>query len=77
MGILTTLQELEAIYGSPAEASIVKQVDTIIPHYQGLIEASPFAILATAGPEGLDCSPGFVRVHDERTLLLPDGAMKV
>jgi uncharacterized protein len=77
MGILTTLQELEAIYGSPAEASIVKQVDTIIPHYRKLIEASPFAILATAGPEGLDCSPredlpGFVRVHDEKTLLLPD-----
>jgi predicted pyridoxine 5'-phosphate oxidase superfamily flavin-nucleotide-binding protein len=57
MGILTALQELEAIYGSPAEASIVKQVDAIIPHYQRLIEASPFAILATAGPEGLDCSP--------------------
>jgi PPOX class probable FMN-dependent enzyme len=42
-----------------------------------LIEASPFAILATVGPEGLDCSPrgdraGFVRVHDERTLLMPD-----
>jgi hypothetical protein len=42
MGILTTLQELEAIYGSPAEASIVKEVDAIIPHYQRLIEASPF-----------------------------------
>jgi PPOX class probable FMN-dependent enzyme len=58
-------------------SSIVKEVDGIIPHYQRLIEASPFAILATAGPEGLDCSPrgdlpGFVRVHDERTLLLPD-----
>jgi len=77
MGILTTLQELEAIYGSPGEASIVKEVDAIIPHYRRLIEASPFAILATAGPEGLDCSPrgdlpGFVRVHDEKTLLLPD-----
>jgi hypothetical protein len=34
MGILTTLQELEVIYGSPAEASIVKQVDAIIPHYR-------------------------------------------
>jgi hypothetical protein len=31
MGILTTLQELQAIYGSPAEASIVKEVDAIIP----------------------------------------------
>jgi uncharacterized protein len=58
MGILTNLQELEAIYGSPAEASIVKEVDAIIAHYQRLIQASPFAILATAGPEVLDCSPG-------------------
>ncbi len=49
----------------------------ITPHYRALIEASPFAVLATSGPEGLDCSPrgdrpGFVRVHDERTLMLPD-----
>jgi Pyridoxamine 5'-phosphate oxidase len=77
MGILTTLQELEAIYGFPAEASIVKQVDVIIPQYRRLIEASPFAILATAGREGLDCSPrgdlpGFARIRDEKTLLLPD-----
>ena len=38
---------------------------------------SPFAALATCGPEGLDCSPrgdlsGFVRVHDEKTLMIPD-----
>ena len=42
-----------------------------------LIEKSPFAALATAGPEGLDCSPrgdlpGFVRIHDEKTLMMPD-----
>ena len=34
-------------------------------------------LLATAGPEGLDCSPrgdlpGFVRVHDDKTLMMPD-----
>jgi hypothetical protein len=40
MGILTTLQELEAIYGSPVETSIVKEVDAISPHYRRLIEAS-------------------------------------
>jgi len=59
------------------ETSTVKEVARITPHYRALIEASPFAVLATAGPEGLDCSPrgdrpGFVRVADERTLLLPD-----
>ncbi|MFK5037124.1 pyridoxamine 5'-phosphate oxidase family protein, partial [Klebsiella pneumoniae] len=41
------------------------------------IEASPFVIVATSGPEGLDCSPrgdpkGFVRVADRKTLMIPD-----
>ena len=77
MSIIRTLQALEAIYGMPGEASTVKEVDWITPHYRAFIEASPFVSLATSGPEGLDCSPrgdrpGFVRVADERTLLLPD-----
>ena len=38
---------------------------------------SPFTVLATSGPGGLDASPrgdpaGFAVVHDERTLLLPE-----
>jgi PPOX class probable FMN-dependent enzyme len=74
---LTTIAELEALYGKPVEAATVKEVDRITPHYRAYIEASPFATLATAGPEGLDCSPrgdkpGFVRVVDEKTLMLPD-----
>jgi PPOX class probable FMN-dependent enzyme len=77
MPIVTTLEELDALYGAPAAASLVKEVDHLTPHYRALIQASPFALLATSGPEGLDCSPrgdkpGFVRVHDDRTLLLPD-----
>ena len=75
--ILKTEAELEAIYGRPVEASTVKEVNWITPHYRAYIEASPYAALATSGPEGLDCSPrgdrpGFVRVHDEKTLMLPD-----
>ena len=75
--ILRTEAELEAIYGRPVEASTVKEVNWITPHYRAYIEASPYAALATSGPEGLDCSPrgdrpGFVRVHDEKTLMLPD-----
>ena len=74
---LTTIAELEALYGKPVEASTVKEVDWITPHYRAYIEASPFASLATSGPEGLDCSPrgdkpGFVHVHDGKTLMLPD-----
>ena len=78
MTAITTLADLEALYQpAPAPASIVKQVDHITPHYRALIEASPFAVLATSGPEGLDCSPrgdkpGFVRIEGERTLILPD-----
>ena len=75
--ILRTEAELEAISGRPVEASTVKEVNWITPHYRAYIEASPYAALATSGPEGLDCSPrgdrpGFVRVHDEKTLMLPD-----
>lgn len=77
MSIITTVEELESLYGEPLEASVVKEVDYVTAHYRALIEASPFAMLATSGPEGLDCSPrgdvpGFVRIHDERTLMMPD-----
>jgi PPOX class probable FMN-dependent enzyme len=76
--IIDSLEALEALYTpAPASASTVKVADRITPHYRALIEASPFLALATVGPEGLDCSPrgdlpGFVRIHDERTLILPD-----
>jgi PPOX class probable FMN-dependent enzyme len=77
MAIVDSIEKLEALYGAPGEAALVKEVDRIVPAYRALIEASPFAVLATAGPEGLDCSPwgdrpGFVRVADEKTLMMPD-----
>jgi PPOX class probable FMN-dependent enzyme len=77
MSIIATVEQLEAIYGQPNDASTVKVADRITSEYRKLIEASPFAALATSGPEGLDCSPrgdasGFVRIHDDRTLMMPD-----
>jgi uncharacterized protein len=77
MTILHTLEDLEALYGAPAAPSLVKETDRIVPDYRPYIERSPFVILATSGPQGLDCSPrgdrpGFVRIGDDRTLLLPD-----
>lgn len=75
---IATIAELEALYApAPVAASTVKVADRITPHYRRLIAASPFAALATVGPEGIDCSPrgdrpGFVRVQNERTLVLPD-----
>jgi PPOX class probable FMN-dependent enzyme len=74
---IATIEQLEQLYGQPSQPSVVKETTWITPHYRTMIEASPFAVLGTSGPEGLDCSPrgdlpGFVRVADERTLLLPD-----
>lgn len=75
--LVTDANALQALYGSPGEASLKKEVDHVHPHYRAFIEASPFAMLATCGPDGLDASPrgdpaGFVVVEDEKTLLLPD-----
>lgn len=77
MSVIATVEELEALYGLPGETSTAKEVAWITPEYRAFIEASPFVALATSGPEGLDCSPrgdtaGFVRIGDERTLLMPD-----
>lgn len=77
MHTITTLADLEALYGDANEASIAKETDRLVPAYRTFVEAAPFAVLATAGPEGLDCSPrgdrsDFIRVVDDRTLVLPD-----
>ena len=75
--LVTSEAELEAIYGQPAGPAVIKEIDHISEHYRRFIETSPFVVLATAGPEGLDCTPrgdppGFVRVVDRRTVMLPD-----
>src|SRR6201988_4731463 len=77
MTVISTIEQLEAIYGFPNDASTVKVADRVTAPYRVLIEKSPFVALATCGPEGLDCSPrgdapGFVRIHDEKTLMMPD-----
>jgi uncharacterized protein len=68
---------LSALYGESSPGAIAKEIDYIHPHYRAMIEASPFMVLATSGPEGLDASPrgdpaGFVHVLDDKTLLIPD-----
>src|SRR5512138_2077555 len=77
MTVISTIEQLEAIYGFPGDASTVKVADRVTPAYRALMDKSPFAALATSGPEGLDCSPrgdlpGFVRIHDDKTLMMPD-----
>ena len=75
--LITSLDQLRAVYGEPTDVSIAKEIDHVSDHYRAFIEAAPFFALATVGPEGLDCSPrgdvpGFVRIADPKTLLVPD-----
>ena len=74
---ITTTEALESLYSdAPYGPALIKETGHVTAEYRKLIEAAPFVVLATNGPEGLDCSPrgdppGFVRVVDEHTLLIP------
>jgi hypothetical protein len=75
--LLSDAAALRELYGEPSDGAIAKEIDYVHPHYRAMIEASPFVVMATSGPDGLDVSPrgdpaGFVVVEDERTLLIPD-----
>ncbi len=75
--LVTTVEQLESLYGPKNPASVAKEIDHLNPSYRKLIEAAPFVAIATSGPEGLDCSPkgdpaGFVRILDDKTLAIPD-----
>ena len=71
------LAQLTALFGQVGEASLKKEIGFIHPVYRAWIEASPFAVLATSGPDGLDASPRgdsapLVAIPDEHTILLPE-----
>ena len=75
--LITTLEQLQSLYGEKLPTSVIKEIDHINDGYRKLIEAAPFVTVATSGPEGLDCSPkgdapGFVRILDDKTLAIPD-----
>lgn len=70
-------EALDAIYGKPSGASVVKVTRRLTPAYQAWIERARFCLLSSVGPEGTDCSPrgdagAVVQVADPGTLLLPD-----
>ena len=75
--IIRDLDALRAVYSEPSGGAVAKEVDYLHPHYQAMIRAAPFAVLATVGERFVDASPrgdgpGFVEIADDRTLLLPD-----
>lgn len=75
--LITSPAQLADLFDTVGATSVKKEVAYLHPHYRAMIEASPFAVLATRGTDGLDASPrgdapGFVVVEDEKTLLLPE-----
>jgi uncharacterized protein len=74
---ITTIAELEALYGEVNPNSLRKEVPQLTAAYRQMLEAAPFCAVATSGPGGLDCSPrgdgpGFVHVIDPQTIAIPD-----
>ena len=53
---VTSVEQLEAIYGQPSGAAVLKEIDHVNAEYRAFIEAAPFFALSTNGPEGVDCS---------------------
>jgi PPOX class probable FMN-dependent enzyme len=75
--IIRDIAALEALYGEVNEVSALKEISYLHPHYAAFVKASPFAVLATVGPHGLDASPrgdppGFIEIVDDKTLLVAD-----
>ena len=74
---IDTIAALETHYSTPAEASLVKVTDRLIPSYHSWIARSRFCVLTTIGPEGPDGSPRgddgpVVDILDDVTLAMPD-----
>jgi PPOX class probable FMN-dependent enzyme len=75
---ITDESELRASIGSPTRVVASKISDRLNPLTRQFVERSPFVCVATTLPGGgVDVSPrgdpsGFVRILDDRTLLIPD-----
>ncbi|WP_396431901.1 pyridoxamine 5'-phosphate oxidase family protein [Limnohabitans sp.] len=75
---ITTLTALRALYGPARERSLKKEIPALDAHAVQVIGLSPFVVLASSDAHGhMDASPrggdpGFVKVLNEQTLLLPD-----
>jgi uncharacterized protein len=78
MGAITSEEALRRVYKEPSDRVRRKQLERLDRHCRRFVELSPFVILATSDADGsVDATPrggppGFVRVADERTLLIPD-----
>ena len=75
---ISTEEQLRELYELPKERTILKQLDRLDKYAEKFISLSPFLVLSSVGSSGkLDASPrggvpGFVKVLNEKTLLIPD-----
>jgi uncharacterized protein len=78
MDTIENPRQLRELYGEPMERSVKKELTRLDRHCRNFIALSPFLVIASSDPSGrCDASPkgdapGFVRVIDDRTLLIPD-----
>ncbi|UWQ42195.1 pyridoxamine 5'-phosphate oxidase family protein [Leisingera aquaemixtae] len=77
MQYLSSIEDLEALYGEPGAPSLRKVARQMTPLYRKWIMASKLCMLASVGPEGTDDSPRgddgpVVQELDPGTLALPD-----
>jgi PPOX class probable FMN-dependent enzyme len=77
MEFITSLPQLQALYGTPGQAAQMKVMHHLVPTYRQFVERSRFCVLTTVGPGGTDGTPRgdagpVVTVLDDRTLALPD-----
>ena len=75
---ITTLEALRQLYGPARERALKKEIPALDAHATRFVGLSPFVVLASSDAQGhMDASPrggepGFVKVLDAQTLLIPD-----
>jgi hypothetical protein len=77
--IVTSVDGLASLYAQPVERVAKKELDYVNAAGRAFIAASPFLVLATGGPQGLDCSPkgdqpGFVPRRSGMSSVLPSSS---
>ena len=74
---VATIEDLRGLHPKPMSRASGKVLRSLDGHCRAILARATFCIIGTQGPEGADVSPrgdpaGFVRVLDDRHLLLPD-----
>jgi len=79
---VTSLEDLRALYAPARERSVKKELRQLDVHCTRFIAQAPFVVVASSGKGSDECGdldasprggePGFVKVLDADTLLIPD-----